>query len=162
MKTRLFHGNGPLRHKMGDDVQDTLKEIMITCGANDSEGTDDDAAGSSDVTRDSVMVVADLTLAFHVCVAGGEYQNAGLRVQERSKISLTKIGKSTCAKFPTAVVNACKKAHAGSPDLLAFCTTHQFYMYIRLSKYERDVAARELAAEARIALANVLHARMKL
>ncbi len=100
MKTRLFHGNGPLRHKMGDDVQDTLKEIMITCGANDSEGTDDDAAGSSDVTRDSVMVVADLTLAFHVCVAGGEYQNAGLQVQERSKISLTQIGNPRVPSSP--------------------------------------------------------------
>ena len=66
MKTRLFHGNGPLRHKMGDDVQDTLQEIP--CGANDSDGTDDDAAGSSDGTCDSTMLVADIAWAFHLCV----------------------------------------------------------------------------------------------
>ena len=128
MKTHLFRDNSPLRRKMDVGVQNTLQEIP--CGASDSDGMDDEAAGSSDGTCDSTMLVADVRWAFHVCVAGGEYQNVGLVVQSSSAISLTQIGKSTCAKFPTAVVNACKKAHMGSPDLLAFCTTHQFYMYI--------------------------------
>ena len=83
MKTRLFNTKGLLRRKMDVGVQNTLQEIP--CGASDSDGTDDEAAGSSDGTCDSTMLVADVRWAFHVCVAGGEYQNVGLVVQRSSR-----------------------------------------------------------------------------